>query len=404
MQSVAQSWLVYRLTGSVVLLGLIGFASQIPIFFIAPFGGALADQSNRRGILIITQIISMTMATVLTILTLTETIQIWHLFVLAALLGINNAFDIPTRQAFVVDMVGKNDLLNAIALNSSMFNGARIIGPAIAGILVATIGEGWCFFINAASYIAVIASLLMMSVTIEIRPPRGSTLANIAEGFGYVVRHAPINALLLLLGLISLMGMSYAVLMPIFADQILGGGARGLGFLMGASGAGALAAALTLATRNSIKGLGRWVAFASTGLGVSLILFSFSSTFWLSALLLVPIGFSMMIQMSASNTLIQSLVPDNLRGRVMSVYSMMFMGMAPLGALLAGTLAGYLGAPNTIALGGAVCIGGSMLFALRLPALRHEARQMIVALQMSGGEPAHEMSGDSGIAVSVKIS
>ena len=392
MQSVAQSWLVYRLTGSVVLLGLIGFASQIPVFLIAPFGGAAADRYNRQKILVITQTSAMITAFVLAVLTLTGNIEVWHLFVLAVCFGLANAFDIPTRQAFVTDMVGKEDLLNAIALNSSMFNGARIVGPAIAGILVAVVGEGWCFFVNAVSYIAVITGILMMKITPVIRERKGSTLSNIAEGFSFVAKTSPIRGLLLLLGLVSLMGMPYAVLMPIFADKILGGGSDTLGYLMGASGTGALIAALVLASRREVFGLGRWVAFASGGLGISLILFSFSNVFWLSLLLLIPVGFSMMTQMSSSNTLIQAMVPDELRGRVMSVYSMMFMGMAPLGALLAGSLAEILGAPYTVALGGAVCIFGSILFALRLPYLREEGRQMIVAMQMTAGVPASKAS------------
>ncbi len=392
MQSVAQSWLVYRLTGSVVLLGLIGFASQIPVFLLAPIGGAIADRYNRRRILIITQTAAMLFAFVLAILTLTETVQVWHLFVIAALFGIANAFDIPTRQAFAVDMVGKEDLVNAIALNSSMFNGARIVGPAIAGLLVAAIGEGWCFFLNALSYVAVIGGLILMRINIEIRPKVGSAISNIAEGFGFVAKTSPVRALLLLLGLVSLMGMPYAVLMPIFADKILGGGSSTLGFLMGASGFGALIAALSLAARKEVFGLGRWVAFASGGLGLSLILFSFSTVFWLSALLLIPVGFSMMTQMAASNTLVQSMVPDNLRGRVMSVYAMMFMGMAPLGALMAGVLANHLGAPNTVALGGFICIIGAIVFGLRLPKLSVEGRKIIVALQMTGGEPAAKAS------------
>jgi MFS family permease len=392
MQSVAQSWLVYRLTGSVVLLGLIGFASQVPVFLLAPFGGAAADRYNRQRILVITQGASMVTAFVLAALTLTETIEVWHLFILASCFGLSNAFDIPTRQAFVADMVGKDDLLNAIALNSSMFNGARIVGPAIAGILVALVGEGWCFLGNAVSYIAVISGILMMKITPVVRERTGSTFSNIAEGFSFVARTAPIRGLLLLLGLISLMGMPYAVLMPIFADQILGGGSETLGLLMGASGAGALAAALVIASRRQVFGLGRWVAFASGGLGISLILFSFSETFWLSMILLVPVGFSMMTQMSSSNTLIQAMVPDNLRGRVMSVYSMMFMGMAPLGALMAGSLAGVLGAPYTVAFGGAVCLIGSVIFALRLPKHEFAARRMILAMQMTAGVPASKAS------------
>ena len=279
MQSVAQSWLVYRLTGSVVLLGMIGFASQIPVFLIAPFGGAVADRYNRRRILVTTQSIAMTLAFILAALTLTGNIQIWHLFVIAAGFGIANAFDIPTRQAFAVDMVGKEDLINAIALNSSMFNGARIVGPAIAGILVAAVGEGWCFFGNAVSYIAVITGPADDEDPAHLTPRTGSTFSHIAEGFGYVYQTKPVRALLLLLGLVSLFGMPYAVLMPIFADKYLNGSSSTLGFLMGASGLGALIAALTLASRKQVFGLGRWIAFACAGLGTGLILFSIPATY-----------------------------------------------------------------------------------------------------------------------------
>ena len=393
MQSVAESWLIYRLTGSAVLLGLVGFASQIPVFLLAPVGGAVADRYRRHRILVTTQTIAMLLAFTLAGLTLSGRIQVWEVFALASLLGLNNAFDIPARQAFVVDMVGRDDLLNAIALNSSMVNGARVVGPAVAGILVAAVGEGWCFFANAASYIAVITCLLLMKIATARRAPaRTSALASIAEGFRFVTHKAPVRALLLLLGLISLMGMPYAVLMPIFADQILHGGASGLGLLMGASGVGALVGAVSLATRRGLSGLGRWVAFSSAGFGVSIILFSLSRSFWLSAALLLPVGFSMMIEMASSNTLIQAMVPDALRGRVMAVYSMMFMGMAPIGALLAGTLAQRIGAPETVALGGVVCILGALVFGLRLPALRAEAREIIVALQMAGGDPPEEMT------------
>lgn len=403
MQMVAQSWLVYRLTGSVALLGLIGFAGQIPVFLLATFGGVIADKYNRRRILIATQICSMISASLLAALTLTGTIQVWHLFLFASFGGIVNAFDIPTRQSFVVDMVGKEDMLNAIALNSSMFNGARIVGPAIAGIVVAAVGEGWCFFGNAVSYLAVITGLLLMRIAPrEIIQSEGSAFEKVKEGFAYVIETAPVRALLLLLGLVSLMGMPYSVLMPIFADQILNGGVSGLGILMGASGVGALIAALVLASRKSIRGLGRWVAFASGGFGLFIILFSFSRSFWLSALLLVPAGFSMMTQMSSSNTLVQSMVPDELRGRVMALYSMMFMGMAPIGALMAGSLAEIIGAPGTVALGGVVCILGAIVFGLRLPKLRVEARDIIVALQMTGGEPASKASFQQPVLASGK--
>jgi MFS family permease len=401
MQMVAQSWLVYRLTGSAVLLGFVGFSSQIPVFLLAPVGGAAADRYRRHRILIVTQTAAMLLAFVLAGLTLTGLVRVWQIFILAAFLGVVNAFDIPTRQAFVVDMVGREDLVNAIALNSSMINGARIVGPAVAGVLVASVGEGWCFFINAVSYLAVIAGLLLMRLTVRTRIPLpGPALAGIVEGFRYVRHTRPIRTLLLLLGLVSLTGMPYAVLMPIFADRILHGGARALGLLMGASGLGALAGALTLATRQGIRGLGRWVALAALGFGASLVLFSWSRTFWLSAALLLPVGFCMIIEMASSNTLIQSLVSDRLRGRVMAVYSMLFMGMAPFGSLLAGALASRLGAPATVALGGAVCIIGAAVFGWHLPALRQEARQMIVAQQAAGGEPAEDVTGEAGVVAS----
>jgi MFS family permease len=374
MQSVAQSWLVYKLTGSAVMLGFVGFSGQIPVFLLAPIGGAFADRHQRHRILIVTQTIAMLLAFVLAALTLANRVQVWHVFALASLLGITNALDIPTRQAFVVDMVGKDDIVNAIALNSSMVNGARIVGPAVAGALLATIGEGWCFFANGVSYIAVIVGLLLMKIKMQARAPlSGSTLASIVEGFSYVGRTGPVRALLLLVGLVSFIGMPYAVLMPIFADQILRHGAGGLGLLMAASGVGALAGALRLAARQGVRGLGRWVPFSAAGFGASLILFSLSRSFWLSAALLLPVGFCMIVQMASSNTLIQAMVPDNLRGRVMAVYSMMFMGMAPFGALLAGVLAHRLGAPLTVAIGGGVCIAGAVVFWLCLPTLRHQA-------------------------------
>lgn len=400
MQSVAQSWLVYRLTGSAVLLGFVGFSGQIPVFLLAPVGGSVADRYNRRRIIVATQTAAMLLAFILAALTLSGRVQVWHVFALAALLGVVNAFDLPTRQAFVMDMVGREDLVNAIALNSSMFNGARMIGPAVAGLLVDTIGEGWCFFANGVSYLAVIAGLLLMSMTVRMPVPLpGSALASIIEGFRYVRRTGPIRALLLLLGLVSLVGMPYTVLMPIFADQILHGGPRGLGVLMSAIGFGALAGALTLAMKKGIHGLGHWVALSATGFGMSLVLFSLSRSFWLSAALLLPVGFSIMVEMASSNTLIQSLVPDSLRGRVMAVYSMTFMGMAPFGSLLAGALAHRFGAPATVALGGVVCMAGAVVFGLHLPVLRHEARQIIVALEAAGGEPPEEMTREASVAL-----
>jgi MFS family permease len=388
MQSVAQSWLVYRLTGSALLLGSVGFASQIPVFLFAPLGGITADRLNRRHIVITTQVAAMALAFVLAALTLSHKVQVWHVFMLASLLGVVNAFDIPGRQSFLVEMVGRDDLMNAIALNSSMFNGARVIGPAIAGILVAKIGEGWCFFGNAVSYIAVIIGLLLMRVQSPVRAAMASPLEHMMEGFRFVERTAPIKALLLLLGLVSLVGMPYVVLMPIFADQILHGGARGLGILMGATGVGALFGALTLAFRQGVKGLGRWVAWCCAGFGASLAVFALSHTFWLSVFLLMPVGYSMMLQMACSNTLIQVMVPDALRGRVMAVYSMMFMGMAPIGALLGGVLADRLGAPHTVAIGGLACLLGAGWFGQHLPKIRVEARRLIVAQAAAGGEPS----------------
>jgi len=390
MQSVAQSWLVYRLTGSALLLGSVGFASQIPVFLFAPLGGITADRVNRRHIVIATQVAAMVLALILAALTLSHAIdhRVWLIFVLAALLGVVNAFDIPGRQSFLVDMVGKEDLMNAIALNSSMFNGARVVGPAIAGILVARIGEGWCFFANAVSYIAVIIGLLMMRVHSPARASMASPFEHMMEGFRFVNRTAPIRALLLLLGVVSLVGMPYVVLMPIFADQILHGGARGLGILMGATGVGALLGALTLAFREGVKGLGRWVAWCSAGFGASLIVFAQSHNFWVSVILLLPVGYTIMLQMACSNTLIQVMVPDALRGRVMAVYSMMFMGMAPIGALLGGALADRLGAQTTVAIGGLASVAGACWFGLQLPKIRVEARRLIVAQAAAGGEPA----------------
>jgi MFS family permease len=395
MQSVAQSWLVYKLTGSGLLLGAVGFVSQIPVFLFAPLGGIAADRLNRQRIVIATQVASMLLAFVLAWLTLSGKVQVWHVFVLAALLGVVNAFDIPGRQSFLVDMVGKGDLMNAIALNSSMFNGARVVGPAVAGILVARIGEGWCFFVNGVSYIAVIIGLFLMKVECPRRAPKHSSpLDDMVEGFRFVSQTAPIRALLLLLGLVSLAGMPYVVLMPIFADRILHGGARGLGILMGATGVGALLGALTLAFRSGVKGLGRLVMWCCAGFGASLVLFSLSRSFWLAVILLLPVGYFIMLQMACSNTLIQVMVPDSLRGRVMAVYSMMFMGMAPIGALLGGALSDRLGAPLTVAIGGIASIVAAGWFGLQLPKIRVEARQLIVAQGMASGAPPEGMTAE----------
>lgn len=392
MQSVAQAWLVYSMTKSPLLLGSVGFASQIPVFLVAPFGGITADRTNRQRLIIATQTCAMILAGILAWLTLSGRVQVWHIFVLAALLGVVNAFDIPGRQAFLVDMVGKEDLMNAIALNSSMFNGARVVGPAVAGILVAKIGEGWCFAANSISYVAVIIGLLLMHVHSPARISKHSPIADIIEGFRWVNQTKIIRSLLILIGLVSLVGMPYTVLMPVFADKILHGGARGLGILMGATGVGALLGALTLAAKTGIKGLGRWIVITCAGLGVSLFCFSFSTSFWLSAVLLLPAGYSMMLQMACSNTLIQTMVPDQLRGRVMALYSMMFMGMAPFGAFFGGALAHRFGAPITVAVGGIVCVFGAIWFGRALPDLRIEARRLIIAQGLAGGEPEQELN------------
>jgi MFS family permease len=389
MQTVAQAWLVYRLTHSAALLGIVSFASQFPSFVLSPIAGAVADVYPRRHTMIVLQTAMMLLAFPLAILTLANRIQIWEIVVLSILLGFVNAFDIPVRQSFVAEMVGREDLINAIALNSSMMNGARIIGPAIAGILVVLIGEGWCFLINGFSYVAVIV-VLMFITSGNTRPHehQGSAMKSVIEGFQFAFQTKPIFALLLLLGLVNLVGMPYTVLMPIFADTILHGGPKALGILMGATGCGALIGAMTLAGRREARGLGTWVVFACAGFGTSLIFFSLSQRFVLSTLLLLPVGFSVMVHMASSNTLIQSMVPDRLRGRVMGFYSMMFVGMAPFGGLLAGLVANQFGAPLAVTMGGVLCIAGAVAFRAYLPKIRAEGRQLILAQMTAAGDPA----------------
>lgn len=395
MDNIAEGWLVYRLTHSAFLLGLATFAGQIPVFLLAPLGGMIADRFDRRKVVIGTQATSMLIAGTLAGLTLAGKITVWEVIVLAACMGSVNAVDIPTRQAFLVQMVGREDLMNAIALNSSMFNAARVVGPSIAGLLVAWKGEGWCFAANSVSYIAVIAGLVAMRIEPVVREVHiGSPLDHIAEGFRFARNTAPIKAILLLIALVSLVATPYTVLMPIFAANVLHGNARTLGVLMGAAGVGAVIGALLLASRSGVRGLGRWVAMASGGFGVSLILFAFSRWYLVSVALLVPVGFCVMVQMASSNTLIQSMVPDRLRGRLMSIYSMMFMGMAPVGALLAGWIAARISAPWTVAIGGVGAIAGSIAFGRNLPKIRVEARQLILAQGIAGGQPAQPL--DSG--------
>lgn len=371
MQTLAQSWLVYRLTHSAALLGAVGFSAQIPVLFLGPVAGIFADRHSRRRIVIVTQTSMMAQALVMATLTLTQTIKVWEIFFLALFLGACNAFDIPARQSFIVEMVGREDLMNAIALNSSMFNAARIVGPAIAGILVATLGEGMCFLLNGLSFLAVIAGLLMIKIR-RPAPQRSDArkLDQFREGFRYVRASAAIRSLLLLLGVVSLLGMSYTVLMPIFADYILHIGARGLGELLTSAGVGALIGALWLARRQQVQGLDRIVARAAGGFGISVFLFGCSRTGWLSLLLLVPTGFCLMVQLGSTNTLIQSIVSDIMRGRVMGIYSMMFLGMAPFGSLISGFMAQHFGAPTAVLSCGAASIACAAIFSLRRRGLK----------------------------------
>jgi MFS family permease len=380
MESVAQSWLVYRLTGSSVLLGTITFASQIPVLLFSPLGGHAADRFSRRNIVVITQAASMVIALVLAWLTLGGHVRIWELIALAAVLGVVNAFDVPARQSFLVEMVGREDMINAIALNSTMFNLARMAGPAVAGILVARIGEGWCFFANGISYIAVIWGLLRMRLEPFTPPKRvGSAMANIREGFRYASRTLPIRALLLQLGCMSLFGYPVTVLMPVFAGQIFGKGSQAYGVLVGSIGLGACSGALLLASRTNVQGLSRWLAAAGTGFAVSLALFSVCRVFPVSCGLLFVGGFCMMVQVGSSNTLIQSMAPEEYRGRVMSLYSMTLIGMSPIGAMAAGFEAERLGAPVTLAIGAGACLVSMGVFVAGMGRFRAEARALLAA-------------------------
>ncbi len=363
MQAMAQAWLVYRLSGSSFMLGLVGFAGQVPVFLLSVLGGAVADERSKRAILIWTQALSMLLALTAALLTLSGAVQVWHVILLATSLGVVNAFDIPARQAFVMEMVGREDLHNAIALNSSMFNSARVLGPTLAGLLVPLVGEGWCFLFNSASYLTVIAGLLLMRLErAASKANAGTAWQRIRDGLSFAAGHATIRTLLLLVGLSNLLGLSYHVLMPVFADRILGGGPMSLGLLMGATGLGAFAGAMLLAARRDALGLGRWVIRAGLSFGASLMLFSVSRSLLLSALLLVPVGFSMVVLMAAANTLIQQTAPDGYRGRVMALYSMMVVGMAPFGALIAGGLAQVLGPQATVFAGGLACLAAVAAF------------------------------------------
>ncbi len=376
MQSIAMSWLVYRLTGSVMLLGATGFISQIPAFLLAPLAGALADRGNRLRKLIVIQSLAMVQAFILALLVLSGVVRVWHIMLLGGLLGCVSAFDIPTRQSFVIDMIeDREDLGNAIALNSLLVNGATLLGPSIAGVVIAVMGEGLCFLLNGVSYMAVIAALLAMTIAPH-REERRSTgiIEEVKEGFSYALNFRPIRTILMLIYVISLTGMSYQVLMPVFAAQVLHGGPHTLGFLMGASGIGAFAGSLYLASRKSVPGLGRIIAMAAAVFGSGLIFFSMSRYLWLSLLLMAAAGFGVMVQMAACNTVLQTIVEDDKRGRIMSLFTMSFMGAAPFGSLIAGGLASRFGAPDTVLLAGLCAVTGSILFARRLGVLRESVR------------------------------
>ena len=371
MTQVATIWLVYHLTKSALMLGIVGFLGQVPSFILAPFGGVLVDRFNRHRILVITQILAMIQSLALAALSLTGIINIWHIIFLSIFQGLINAFDAPSRQALVPELVeSKQDLTSAITLNSTLVNGARLIGPAIAGLLIATVGTGICFLIDGISYIAVIAALLAMKLKPRKMVQTGNPLQRLKEGFTYAFGFPPIRSILLLLALFSFVGMPYTILLPIFATNILHGGSQILGFLMAASAVGALIGAGYLSSQQSIDGLWKVIAFSPAILGIGLIIFSLSRVFWLSLLIMLPIGFGAIMQIASTNTVLQTIVEDNKRGRVMSMYTMAFIGMVPFGNLLAGALASRIGAPNTLIIGGSFCILGSLLFAKELPVLR----------------------------------
>jgi MFS family permease len=382
MQQIAMSWLVYRMTGSAFLLGLIGFTGQIPTVIFGSFAGVYADRLNRRNLLIATQAFSMMQALLLAFLTLTGRVAVWHLIVLSIVLGIVNAFDVPARQSFVIDLVeNKNDLGNAIALNSFMFNSARLVGPSIAGLLIAYVGEGVCFLLNGVSFFAIILALLAMKTSQKVRErSSGAVLREFKEGFRYVFGFAPIRYIILFVGMVSLFSMPYIVLMPVFARDILHGGSHTLGFLMGATGIGALMGALYLASRKSVLGLGRLIAISTCILGCGLIAFSFSRYMPLSLCMMLLTGFGMIVSTASCNTIVQTIVDEDKRGRVMSFYAIAFIGMAPFGSLIGGSIAHNIGAPMTIAGCGVLSIAGAAFFYNRLPQIRKSVRPIYMRM------------------------
>ena len=376
MTRIATAWLVYRLTKSALLLGTVSFMGQIPTFLLAPFAGVWIDRLDRRQVLVWTQALSMVQSLTLAALTLSGHITIPLLLALSVMQGLVNAFDMPGRQSFMVKMVeDRQDLGNAIAINSSMVNMARLVGPSLAGMLIAVTSEGWCFLIDGISYLAVIASLLMMRLpATPIKQAVTSTLTELKAGWTYVSEFLPVRTILLLFAMVSLMGMPFVVLMPIFAAQVLHGGPHTLGFLMGSMGVGALASALSLAARKHVRGLVRIIPFAAALFGAGLIGFGLSRVFWLSMIMVLIAGMGMMQGMAASNTVIQTIVTEDKRGRVMGYYTMAFVGMAPFGSLLAGTMAHVVGAPYTVVMNGCFVLLGAAWFTTRLPSVRNAIR------------------------------
>jgi len=375
MQSLAQSWLIYRLTGSPLLLGLVGFVSQVPVLGFGLLGGVLADRWPRHRLLLLTQTLSLLQALILAGLTLSGHITIGWIMGLAAFLGLINALDMPVRQSFIADLVPRADLPSAIGLNSSAFNAARIIGPSVAGFLVAAVGEGVCFLVNALSFLAVIGCLLAMRVPQKAKTAQAHAIIFVAEGLRYAGSTPHVRAVLALIAVLSLTAMPYTVLLPVFAGEVLHTNANGLGWLMAATGMGALAGALRIARRGTIRGLGRLIAGATLLFGVSLLALAGSTALWFSILVLLAVGYGMITAMAGCNTLLQSLVPDHLRGRVMSLYTLFFLGMAPIGSLMAGALAAHLGTPLTIAAGGIGAILGAILFWRALPGIRRHVQE-----------------------------
>ena len=386
MTRVATSWLVYRLTHSPFLLGLASFAGQIPILFLAPFAGVWVDRWDRHRTLVVTQILSMIQSFALAALALGGLIRVWEILALALMQGAINAFDMPARQSFVVQMIERReDLGNAIALNSSMVNGARLIGPAIAGVIIAAVGEGYCFLIDGVSYMAVIASLLAMRIaapvsTAGVRGQGHRLTAEIREGWRYVRESMPIRSVLLFLVLVSMVGMPYTTLMPIFASVVLHGGPHTLGFLMAAAGLGALTGAVSLAMRRSVLGLGRVIVWSASMFGLGLIGLGLSHMLALSLVAVAAAGFGMMRHMASSNTILQTIVEEDKRGRVMAYYSMALQGISPFGSLAAGAIATKVGAPRTILGGGCLCLAGAAWFAWRLPRFRRAVRPIYAEL------------------------